>query len=115
MPRRKLSKPTDQRVAMLRNLATSLLRSERVETTEPRAKELRKVAERMITLAKENTLASRRRALSYLYDEDVVKKLFDEIGPRFAERQGGYTRIIKKGPRRGDGAPIAIIELVEEE
>ncbi len=113
MAKRKLGRPTDERKAMLRNLTTSFLRSERLETTETRAKEVRPIAEKMITLAKKNTLTARRQVLAYLYDEDVVTKLFENIGPKYAERQGGYTRILKKGPRRGDGAPIAIIELVD--
>ncbi|OWZ84461.1 50S ribosomal protein L17 [Natranaerobius trueperi] len=113
MSYRKIGRDKDQRKALLRNLTTSFLRDEKIETTEAKAKEVRKIAEKMITLAKKNTLASRRQALSYLTDEDVVTKLFENIGPKFQERQGGYTRVLKKGPRDGDGAPIAIIELVE--
>ena len=109
---RKFSRPTDQRVAMLKNLTTSLLENGKIETTVAKAKEVRSTAEKMITLGKENTLHSRRNALTFITKEDVVKKLFDEIAPKYADRQGGYTRIIKIGPRRGDAAPMAIVELV---
>lgn len=109
---RKLGRPTDQRIAMLRNLTTSLLENGKIETTVTRAKEVRSTAEKMITLGKANTLHSRRQAISYITKEDVVKKLFDEIAPKYAERNGGYTRIIKIGPRRGDAAEMCIIELV---
>ncbi|WP_026486941.1 50S ribosomal protein L17 [Caldanaerobius polysaccharolyticus] len=112
MYHRKLRRPTDQRMAMLRNLTTSLLKNGRIVTTEARAKETRKFAEKMITLGKRGDLHARRQALAFIYDETVVKNLFDEIAPKYADRQGGYTRIIKLGPRRGDGAPMAIIELV---
>lgn len=109
---RKLGRPTDHRLAMLRNLVTSLLREEKIETTLTRAKETRRMAERMITLGKRGDLHSRRLALAYIYDEDVVTKLFEEIAPKYEDRNGGYTRIIKVGPRRGDAAEKAIIELV---
>lgn len=109
---RKLGRPTDHRKAMLRNLVTSLLRSGKIETTVTRAKETKRMADKMITLAKRGDLHARRQVLAYVYDEDVVKKLFDEIGPKYAERNGGYTRVIKAGPRRGDGAEMAILELV---
>ena len=109
---RKLVRPTDQRIAMLRNLTTSLLENGKIETTVTRAKEVRSTAEKMITLGKTNTLHTRRQAMSYITKEDVVKKLFDEIAPKYAERNGGYTRIIKIGPRRGDAAEMCIIELV---
>ena len=109
---RKLNLPTDQRMALLRNLVTSLLENGRIETTVTRAKETRSLAEKMITLGKANTLHSRRQALAFITKEDVVKKLFDEIAPKYAERNGGYTRVIKTGPRRGDAAPRAIVELV---
>ena len=109
---RKLGRPTDQRIAMLRNLTTSLLENGTIETTVTRAKEVRCTAEKMITLGKAKTLHSRRQAISYITKEDVVKKLFDEIAPKYAERNGGYTRIIKIGPRRGDAAEMCIIELV---
>ena len=108
----KLGKPTDQRIAILRNMTTSLLENGKIETTVTRAKELRSTAEKMITLGKTNTLHSRRQAVSYITKEDVVKKLFDEIAPKYADRNGGYTRIIKIGPRRGDAAEMCIIELV---
>ena len=109
---RKLGRPTDQRIAMLRNLTTSLLENGKIETTVTRAKEVRSTEEKMITLGKTNTLHTRRQAMSYITKEDVVKKLFDEIAPKYAERNGGYTRIIKIGPRRGDAAEMCIIELV---
>lgn len=109
---RKLGRPTNHRKAMLRNLVTSLLRSDRIETTVTRAKETKRMADKMITLAKRGDLHARRQALAYIYDEDVVRKLFDELGPKYAERNGGYTRIMRVGPRRGDGAEIAILELV---
>ena len=109
---RKLHLPTDQRMALLRNMVTSLLENGKIETTETRAKEARSLAEKMITLGKTNTLHSRRQALAFITKEDVVTKLFAEIAPKYAERNGGYTRIIKTGPRRGDAAPMAIVELV---
>ena len=110
---RKLGRPTDQRRAMLRGLVTNLLKHGRIETTLTRAKETRSLAEKMITLGKTNTLHSRRQALAFITEEDVVKKLFDEIAPLYSDRQGGYTRILKTGVRRGDNAPMAIIELVD--
>jgi len=97
---------------MLRNLATSLLKHERIQTTEARAKEVNAIAEKMISLGKQGDLAARRHALSYLLEEDVVTKLFTEIAPKYADRQGGYTRIVKVGPRRGDAAEMVLIELV---
>ena len=109
---RKLGRPTDHRQAMLRGLVTYLLENGRIETTVTRAKEVRAMAERMITLGKENTLHSRRQALAYIVKEDVVTKVFTEIAPKYADRNGGYTRILKMGPRRGDCAEMAIIELV---
>lgn len=109
---RKLGRVSSHRRAMLRNLVTSLLREERIETTVTRAKETQKIAEKMITLGKRGDLHARRQALSYIYDEDVVTKLFGEIAPKYTDRNGGYTRVLKAGPRRGDGAEIAIIELV---
>jgi len=109
---RKFNMPTDQRIAMLRTLTTQLLEHGRIETTITRAKEVRSTAEKMITLGKTNTLHSRRQALSYITKEDVVKKLFDDIAPKYTERQGGYTRIMRIGPRRGDAAEMALIELV---
>ncbi|SCG84074.1 50S ribosomal protein L17 [Proteiniborus sp. DW1] len=109
---RKLGRPTDHRKAMLRNLVTSLLRNGKIETTETRAKETKRMAEKMITLAKRGDLHARRQVLAYVYDETVVKNLFDEIAPKYADRNGGYTRILKLGPRRGDAAEIVILELV---
>ncbi len=109
---RKLGKATDNRMAMLRNLVTSLLENGRIETTVAKAKEVRSLAEKMITLGKDNTLHSRRQALAFITKEDVVTKVFAEIAPKYAERNGGYTRILKTGPRRGDAAEMAIIELV---
>ena len=110
--KRKLGKPTDQRMAMLRAMTTYLLESGQIKTTVTRAKEVAPLAEKMITLAKGANLANYRRALSFLTKEDVAKKLFDEIGPKYAERNGGYTRIVRIGPRRGDAAEMAIIQLV---
>lgn len=112
MPYRKLGRRTNHRRSMMRGLVTSLLRYERMRTTEARAKAIRRAAEHMITLAKRGDLHARRQALAYLLDEDVVKKLFDNLGPRYAGRPGGYTRIVKLGPRRGDAAPMVQIELV---
>ena len=109
---RKLGKATDHRIAMLKNLTTSLLENGKIETTVAKAKEVRSLAERMITLGKQNTLHTRRQALSYITKEDVVTKLFNEIAPKYADRNGGYTRIVKIGPRRGDAAEMAIIQLV---
>lgn len=110
---RKLGRPTDQRKAMLRNLVTSFLENGKIETTETRAKETQSLAEKMITLGKKNTLHSRRQALEFITKEDVVTKVFSEIAPKYADRNGGYTRIYKLGPRRGDSAPMAILELVD--
>ena len=111
---RKLGRPTAHRQAMLRGMVTLLLENGQVETTLTRAKEVRSIAEKMITLGKKNTLASRRAALAYITKEDVVTKLFAEIAPKYANRNGGYTQIFKIGPRRGDAAEMAIIKLVEE-
>lgn len=112
MGTRKLNLPTDQRMALLRNLVTSFLENGRVETTLTRAKEAQSLAEKMITLGKTNTLHTRRQALEFITKEDVVTKVFNEIAPKYADRNGGYTRIIQTGPRRGDAAPMAILELV---
>ena len=109
---RKLGRASDHRDAMLRNLVTSLLENGKIETTVEKAKETRSMAEKMITLGKTNTLHSRRQALGYITKEDVVTKVFEEIAPKYADRNGGYTRIMKLGPRRGDAAEMAIIELV---
>ena len=113
MPARKLGRPTAHRKAMLRGMVTLLLENGQVETTLTRAKEVRSVAEKMITLGKKNTLASRRAALAYITKEDVVKKVFSELAPLYENRAGGYTQIFKLGPRRGDGAEMAIIKLVD--
>lgn len=110
-----LSRNTAHRRALLRNLVSSFLERERVRTTVVKAKAARPVAEKMITLAKRGSLHARRQALAYMTKESAVKKLFDEIGPRFSERPGGYTRIVKLGPRAGDGAPMAMLELVGSE
>ena len=112
---RKLGRPTAHRNAMLRGLVTYLLENGSVETTLTRAKEVRSVAEKMITLGKKNTLASRRMALAYITKEDVVTKLFNEIAPKYEERVGGYTQVFKLGPRRGDAAEMAVIKLTEGE
>ncbi|RCW49289.1 MULTISPECIES: 50S ribosomal protein L17 [unclassified Halanaerobium] len=113
MVKRKLQKRSAHRQAMMRNLATSLFRHGRIETTLPKAKELRSYAEKLITAAKSNDLNSRRRVMKKIKDKKVVAKLFDEIAPQYSERPGGYTRILKMYPRRGDAAEKAIIELVE--
>ena len=105
--------PTDQRRALLRNQVTSFLENGRMTTTVTRAKETRSMAEKMITLGKKGTLAARRQALAFITKEDVVTKLFAEIAPKYADRNGGYTRIYKLGERRGDGAQMAILELVD--
>lgn len=109
---RKLGRTSAHRKAMLRNLVTDLLREGRITTTDTRAKEARRQAEKMITLAKRGDLHARRQALTYVYDETVVTKLFDEIAPKYADRQGGYTRILKLGPRQGDNAEMVFLELV---
>ena len=111
---RKLGRPTAHRMSMLRGLVTYLLENGRLETTVYRAKEVRALADKMITLGKKNTLASRRQALAFITKESVVKKLFDTIAPEYADRNGGYTQIFKIGPRRGDAAEMAIIRLVAE-
>jgi len=108
----KLSREKSHRDMMLRNIVTSFLREERVETTEAKAKELRRAAEKMITLGKRGDLHARRQALAFINDEDVVKKLFDDIAPRYKDRHGGYTRMVRIGPRRGDAAPMVLVELV---
>ncbi len=109
---RKLGRTSDQRKAMLRQLTTALLENGKIETTFYRAKEVQPIAEKMVTLGKKNTLATYRRALSYITKEDVAKKLFSEIAPKYADRNGGYTRVTRIGVRRGDAAEMAIIELV---
>jgi len=110
---RKLNRTSSHRQAMLRNMATSLLRHEVIKTTLPKAKELRRVAEPLITLGKDATLANRRLAFSRLRDRDIVGKLFAELGPRYQARNGGYLRILKCGFRVGDNAPMALVELVD--
>ena len=112
MAKAKLGRRTDHRNAMLRNIVTSLLQHERIETTEPKAKLLKSEVEKMITLAKRGDLHARRQALAFVNDKKVVVKLFEEIAPKYKERQGGYTRIIKKGPRQGDAAQMVLVELV---
>ncbi len=112
---RKLGRPTAHRQAMLRGMVTYLLENGSMETTLYRAKEVRRLTEKMITLGKKNTLAAKRAAMSFITSEDVVKKLFDTIAPEYADRNGGYTRMYKLGPRRGDGAEMALIKLVSDE
>ena len=109
---RKLGRVTAHRNLMLRNLVTDLLKNKRIETTVTRAKETRRMAEKMITLAKRGDLHARRQVLAYVLDETVVKNLFDEIAPKYQERNGGYTRIMRTTFRKGDGAELALIELV---
>ena len=109
---RKLGRTSDQRRAMLRAMVTYLLENGQIKTTITRAKEVAPVAEKMITLAKKNDLAAYRQALGFITKEDVAKKLFQELGPKYAERNGGYTRVVRIGPRRGDAAEMAIIQLV---
>ncbi|MDE3095122.1 MAG: 50S ribosomal protein L17 [Chloroflexota bacterium] len=113
MSGRKFDRPSDQRRALFRMLVADLLRYERLKTTEAKAKEVRPLAEKMVTLGKDGTVHARRQAMAYINDKDVVKKLFDDIAPRFSTRPGGYTRIIKLGTRVGDGAAMAQLELVE--
>jgi len=110
---RKLGRTTSHRLAMLRNMTVSLLRHEEIRTTLPKAKELRRVVEPMITLGKKPSLANRRLAFDRLRDRDIVTKLFDDLGPRFAKRKGGYLRILKMGFRKGDNAPLALVSLTE--
>ena len=109
---RKLGRASDHRKAMLRAMVTYLFENGRIETTVTRAKEVRSMTEKYITLAKDNSLSSKRQALAFITKEDVVKKLYSEIAPKYAEVNGGYCRIIKTGPRRGDAAEMAIIELI---
>jgi large subunit ribosomal protein L17 len=110
---RKLNRTTSHRLAMLRNMTVSLLRHEEIRTTLPKAKELRRVVEPMITLGKKPSLANRRLAFDRLRDRDIVTKLFDDLGPRFAKRNGGYLRILKTGFRKGDNAPLALVSLMD--
>ena len=111
---RKLGRTTDHRTAMLRAMVTFLLENGKIETTVTRAKEVRSMAEKYITLAKTNTLHSKRQAMAFITKEDVVAKLYNEIAPKYADVNGGYTRIIKTGPRRGDAAEMCIIELIND-
>jgi len=110
---RKLNRTSSHRLAMLRNMTVSLLRHEAIKTTLPKAKELRRVAERIITLGKTDTLANKRLAFNRLRDREIVVKLFAELGPRYANRPGGYLRILKMGFRQGDNAPMAYVELID--
>ena len=110
---RKLGRTTSHRLAMLRNMTVSLLRHEEITTTVPKAKELRRVVEPMITLGKKPSLANRRLAFDRLRDRDIVAKLFDDLGPRYAKRSGGYLRILKTGFRKGDNAPLALVTLMD--
>ena len=110
---RKLNRTSSHRQAMLRNMAVSMLRFEAIKTTLPKAKELRRVAEPILTLGKNPSLANRRLAFARLRDRDIVTKLFDELGPRYAARNGGYSRILKFGFRKGDNAPMALVELLD--
>lgn len=111
---RKLNRTSSHRKALLRNLVTSLLEFEKIETTDAKAKELRKVADKMITWGKRGDLHARRQALGVINNKKIVQKLFNDIAPRFRERKGGYTRIIKSGRRKGDNAPLSIIELMPQ-
>lgn len=111
---RKLGRPTDHRLALFRNLVTDLLKHEKIITTEAKAKEVKGLAEKIITLGKRGDLHSRRQAMRFVYDKKVVDKVFAELGPRYADRPGGYSRLIKIGPRLGDGARMAQLQLVEE-
>ena len=112
MQNRKLGRKADHRKALFRNLATDMIVYGKINTTEMKAKELRTIVDELVTLAKKNDLHARRQVLAYIMDESIVKKLFDEIAPKYADRQGGYTRVIKTNLRKGDAAPQAIIELV---
>ncbi len=112
---RKLNRTSSHRLAMLRNMTVSLLRHEEIRTTLPKAKELRRVVEPMITLGKKPSLANRRLAFDRLRDRDIVSKLFDDLGPRYAKRAGGYLRILKMGFRKGDNAPLALVSLLDRQ
>ncbi len=109
---RKLGRKSDHRTAMLRGMVTFLFENGKIETTDTRAKEVRAVAEKYITIAKDNSLASKRQVMAFVTKDDVVRKLFNEIAPKYSDKNGGYTRITKIGPRRGDAAEMAIIELI---
>ena len=110
---RKLSRPTGQRMLMYRTQVTDLIRHERIRTTEAKAKEVRGMVEKIITLGKKGALSHRRQALGFVTDEDMVRKVFDELATRYADRPGGYTRVVKLEPRKGDGASMALLELVQ--
>jgi large subunit ribosomal protein L17 len=110
---RKLGRPAAHRWSLYRNLVTDLLNHEKISTTLPKAKEARSLAEKMVTLGKEGSLASRRRALAFIFDEKIVDKVFSTYATRYKSRAGGYTRVLKLGPREGDKAPMALIEMVE--
>jgi len=112
---RKLNRTSAHRKALFKNMVLALIRHERIKTTDPRAKELRRIADRMVTLGKQNDLAARRRAFAFMQSHEAVKKLFDEIAPRFKDRNGGYTRVIKFGHRRGDAAMLSVIEFTGQE
>ena len=112
---RKLNRTSAHRKALFKNMVLALIRHERIKTTDPKAKELRRIADRMVTLGKQNDLAARRRAFAFMQSHDAVKKLFDEIAPRFKDRNGGYTRVIKFGHRHGDAAMLSIIEFTGNE
>ena len=109
---KKLGRPSAHRKSMLRNLVTDLFKYGRIQTTQDRAKETRRIAEKMITLAKRGDLHARRQVLAYVFDESTVTKLFEDIAPKYADRNGGYTRILKLGPRQGDNAEVVCVELV---
>ena len=109
---KKLGRPSAHRKSMLRNLVTDLFRYGRIQTTQDRAQETRRIAEKMITLAKRGDLHARRQVLAYVFDESTVTKLFEDIAPKYADRNGGYTRILKLGPRQGDNAEVVFVELV---
>jgi large subunit ribosomal protein L17 len=109
---RKLGRPTAHRMSMLRTMVTDLIRHEAIQTTEAKAKEVRRLAEKVITRGKKGTLHQRRQAAAFLTDESVVRKVFDELGSRYESRNGGYTRIVKLGPRKGDASAMAIVELL---
>lgn len=109
---KKLGRPSGHRKSMLRNLVTDLFKYGRIQTTQDRAKETRRIAEKMITLAKRGDLHARRQVLAYVFDESTVTKLFEDIAPKYADRNGGYTRILKLGPRQGDNAEVVFVELV---
>jgi large subunit ribosomal protein L17 len=112
---RKLNRTSAHRKALFKNMVLALIRHERIKTTDPKAKELRRIADRMVTLGKQNDLAARRRAFAFMQSHEAVKKLFDEIAPRFKDRNGGYTRVIKFGHRRGDAAMLSVIEFTGSE